>query len=247
MSTTKVAELIATAECLSPERFPVQAMDLNQQVLQLDPTNAAAHVRLARAYQAQRKFAEAKAACQEALRLNPGSTAAKQRLQRISEEYALATQAQSVSDWDAAFQRGIEQKADDYAGLAIAYLWRAVELSASRRQSVACRTALGAAYRALKDPLSLERAAAQYELILKHVPDDLPAKTGLAAVLRDQGELSQARKLYEQVLAVAPHDALALAGLAGVLHDLGDEAGAQERFRQSGRPYQARRQPRPTR
>ena len=45
------------------------------------------------------------------------------------------------------------------------------------------RTALGAAYRAMKDPLSLERTAAQYDRVLQHVPDHLPAMTGLAAVL----------------------------------------------------------------
>ena len=52
-------------------------------------------------------------------------------------------------------------------GYAIACLWRAVELSANRAHSIQCRTALGAAYRARKDPLSLERAAAQYELVLQ--------------------------------------------------------------------------------
>jgi tetratricopeptide (TPR) repeat protein len=242
-----ITELIAAAEQLSPERSPAEAVELNQRILQLDPQNAAAYVRLARAYQAQRKFAEAKAACQEALRLNPGSTVAKQRLQRISEEWDLAKEAQAVSTWDDAFQRGVEQKADEYGGLAIAYLWRAVELSTSRWQSVACRTALGAAYRALKDPLSLERAAGQYELVLKHVPDDLPARKALAAVLRDQGELGQARQLYEQVLVVAPRDPHALAGLAGVLHDQGDKAGAQERFKQGGRLYPMRRQTRQVR
>src|SRR5215472_13501425 len=189
-------------------------------------------MRLARAYQAQRKFAEAKAACQEALRLNPGSTVAKQRLQRISEEFALATQAQAVSSLEEAFRRGVEQKDQEYAGLAIAYLWRAVELSTSRAQSVHCRTALGGAYRARKDPVSLERAAAQYELVLQHAPEHLPALTGLAAVLRDQGELSQAKALYERVLAVAPQDSHALNDLAGVLHDLGDEQQAQRRFQQ---------------
>ena len=106
---------------------------------------------------------------------------------------------------------------------------------------------MGAAYRAMKDPLSLERAAAQYRLVLQHVPDDLPAKTGRAAVLRDQGELSQARQLYEQVLAVAPQDAHALAGLAGVLHDLGDEAGTGQRFWQSGKLPLALRSGRSTR
>jgi Flp pilus assembly protein TadD len=96
-------------------------------------------------------------------------------------------------------------------------------------------------------PVSLERAAAQYELILQHVPGDLPAKTGLAAVLRDQGELSHARRLYEQVLAMDSHNPPALAGLAGVLHDQGDEQGAQQRFKQSGRPHLAQHSGRPTR
>ena len=114
---------------------------------------------------------------------------------------------------------------------AIAYRWRAVELSTNRAQSIQCRTALGAAYRARKDPVSLERAAAQYELVLQHAPDHLPAMTGLAAVLRDLGELSQAKALYERVLAVAPQEAHAPSGLAGVLHDLGDAQGAAQRFR----------------
>jgi Flp pilus assembly protein TadD len=83
----------------------------------------------------------------------------------------------------------------------------------------------------------LERAAAQYELVLQHAPDHLPAMTGLAAVLRDLGELSQAKALYERVLALAPQDSHALTGLAGVLHDQGDEQGAQLRFRQ-GRKHQ---------
>ena len=233
---TKGAERITTAERLSSERSPNQALDVNHRLLQLDPTNAAAYVRQARAYQAQRKFAEAKAACQEALRLNPGSTVAKQRLQRIAEECACATQAQAVTSFEEALRRGVEQKDQEYAGLAIASLWRAVELSANRAQSIQCRTALDAAYRARKDPLSLERAAAQYELVLRHAPDQLPAMTGLAAVLRDLGDLSQAKALYERVLAVAPQDAHALNGLAGVLHDLGDEVGAQQRFQQSRRP-----------
>ena len=78
--------------------------------------------------------------------------------------------------------------------------------------------------------MSLERSAAQYELVLQHAPNHLPAMTGLAAVLRDLGELSQAKVLYERVLAVASQDVHALNGLAGVLHDLGDEEGAKLRF-----------------
>lgn len=203
MDTPDLAKLIATAQHLSPERHPDQAVELNQQILSLDPQNAATSVRLARAYQAQRQF-EAAAACQKALQHNPQSIVAQKRLQRIEKEWALAKQTQVITAYQEALRCGVEQKDQEYAGQAIAYLWRAVELRTSRWQSVQSRTALGAAYRAMKDPLSLERAAAQYRLVLQHVPDDLPAKTGLAAVLRDQGELSQAKALYERVLAVAP-------------------------------------------
>ena len=81
-----LAQLISTAERLSPERHPDQAVTLNQQMLSLNSQNAAAYVRLARAYQAQRQFAAAVAACQAALQRNPQSSVARKRLQRIREE-----------------------------------------------------------------------------------------------------------------------------------------------------------------
>jgi tetratricopeptide (TPR) repeat protein len=155
-------------------------------------------------------------ACQDALRRNPHSPVVKTRLQRITEEWELAKRAQAIPTYREAFRRGVEQKEQEYAGYAIACLWRAVEFSTNRAQSTQCHTALGAAYRARKDPLSLERAAAQYELVLQHAQEHLAAMTGLAAILRDQGELSQAQALYERVLAVAPLDSHALNRLAGV-------------------------------
>lgn len=232
----ELARLIAKAEQLSPERYPDQAVELNQRIVQLDPQSAAAYVRLARGYQAQRKFAAAVEACQEALKRHPQSTVAPKRLRRITEEWELYQQAQAIGTYQEAFRRGVESKEQEYAGLAIACLWRAVELSTSRAQSIACRTALAAAYRAKKDPASLDLAAAQYELVLRHAPEHLAAMTGLAAVLRDKGELSQAKRLYEQVLALAPQDRHALNGLAGVLYDLGDEKQAQQRFQQGRKP-----------
>lgn len=231
MSAPNLAQLIPTAEHLLPERHSTQAVTLNQHILSLDPQNAAAYVRLARAYQAQRQFAAAVAACQDALQRNPESSVAQKRLQRIHEEWVLAKQAEAITTFHEALRQGVEQKEQEQAGHAIACLWRAVELSANRAHSIQCRTALGAAYRARKDPLSLERAAAQYDLVLQHAPDHLPAMTGLAAVLRDLGELSQAKALYERVLAVAPQDSHAQSGLAGVLHDQGDTQGAGLRFR----------------
>jgi superkiller protein 3 len=233
MNTTDLSELIAQADRLSPERYPEQAMEINQQIVELDPQNAAAHVRLARAYQAARNFAAAAAACQDALKCNPQSAVAQRRLQRIQEEWALYKQAQEIKTYDEALQRGVANKDEELVGLAIACLWRAVELSTSRSQSIICRNALAAAYRSKKDPASLDRAVSLYELVLKHAPGNLAAMTGLAAVWRDKGELSQARQLYEQVLALDPHNNHALTGLGGVLHDQGEEAQAQEHFRQA--------------
>ena len=237
MNTTDLSELIAQADRLSPERYPEQAMEINQQIVQLDLQNAAALVRLARAYQAQRKFAAAAAACQDALKCNPQSTVAQRRLQRIHEEWALYKQAQEIKTYDEALQRGVANKDEELVGLAIACLWRAVELSTSRSQSILCRNALAAAYRSKKDPASLDRAASLYELVLRHVPGNLVSMIGLAAVLRDQGELSQARQLYEQVLALDPHNSYARTGLGGVLYDQGYTALAQTHF-QHGRKQQ---------
>jgi Flp pilus assembly protein TadD len=97
----------------------------------------------------------------------------------------------------------------------------------------------GPTYRARKDQFSLERTAAQYELVFQYAPDHLPAMAGLAAVLRVLGELSQAKALYERVLAVVPHDSHALNGLAGVLHDQGDEQSARQHFQQGRGRHQA--------
>ena len=122
------------------------------------------------------------AAWQSAVQQNPQSTVAQKRLQRIREEWARAKQAQAITIYQEALRRGVEQKDQEYAGLAIACLWRAVELSTNRAQAIHCHTALGAAYRAKKDPLSLERAAAQNEFSLK-VEYFLPSR-GLAFALK---------------------------------------------------------------
>ena len=120
MESPTLAALVAQAEQCSPERHPDQAVALNQQIIHLDPQNAAASVRLARAYQAQRQFAAAIVACQEALQRNPHSTVAQKRLQRISEDWELARQAQTIATYQEAFRRGVEQKDQEYAGFAIA-------------------------------------------------------------------------------------------------------------------------------
>lgn len=186
MDSPELAQLIATAEQLSPERYPDQAVALNQRLVQLDPRNAAAYVRLARGYQAQRSFAAAIAACQNALRLQPESAAAQRRLQRVTEEWELARQAQAIAGYTEALSRGVAQKDEERLGEAIAYLWRAVDISATPLQAIRSRNALAAAYRSRKDPGSLDRAAALYEWVLRQAPGNATARRGLAAVLREQ-------------------------------------------------------------
>ncbi|HLV99100.1 MAG TPA: hypothetical protein VKT82_10535 [Ktedonobacterales bacterium] len=124
---------------------------------------------------------------------------------------------QSVTSFEHALQRSLSRRTTNTPGWRLPTSGEQLNSVPPAGKSALSRTALGAAYRARKDSLSLERAEAQYRLVLQHVPGDLPTMTGLAAVLRDQGELSQARRLYEQVVAVAPLDAHALVGLAGVL------------------------------
>lgn len=198
MDSPELAQLLATAEQLSPERHPDEAIALNQRIVQLDPRNAAAYLRMARGYQAQRDFAAAAAACQEALRYHPQSTAARRRLQRINEEWGFYRQAQTIATYDEAIRRGSTNRDQERIGEAIAFLWRALELSTTQSQSIRCHNALGAAYRSRKDPTSLDRAAEQYEWVLRHAPRNLIARRGLAAVLREQWEMSQVQELYER-------------------------------------------------
>jgi tetratricopeptide (TPR) repeat protein len=191
MDSPELAQLIATAEQLSPERYPDQAVALNQRIVQLDPQNAAAYVRLARGYQAQRNFAAAVAACQNALRLQPESEAAQRRLQRVTEERELSRQAQTIATYAEALSRGVAQKDEERLGEAIACLWRAVDLSATTLQAIRSRNALAAAYRSRKDPGSLDRAASQYEWVLRQAPGNATARRGLATVLREQRKMSR--------------------------------------------------------
>src|SRR5690349_15817236 len=102
MDSSELAKLLALADQLSPERYPERAIALNQRIVQLDPSNAAAYVRLARAYQTQRDFPAAVAACQDALRQNPESIAAQRRWQRIIEERELYQQVQKIETYEEA-------------------------------------------------------------------------------------------------------------------------------------------------
>lgn len=200
MDSLEFAQLLARAEHLSPERYPEQAAALNQRIVQLNPSNVAAYLRLARALQTQRQFAAATAACQDALQRNPQSAVAQRRLQRITEEWALAQQAQAIATYDEALKRGIATKEQDRLGEALASLWRAVELSSSPGQTIRCYNKLAAIYRSRKDLASLDRAALLYEWVLCQAPGNLTARRGLAVVLRNQqarqqeGEREQRRQ-----------------------------------------------------
>lgn len=185
MDSQEFAQLLARAEQLSPERYPDQAIELNQRIVQLDPHNAAAFLRLARAFQTQRQFAAATEACQHALQQHPQSAVAQRRLQRITEEWEFARQAQSIATYEEASRRGAATKDQERLGEALAALWRAVELSPSPGQTIRCYNRLAAVYRSRKDLASLDRAARLYEGVLRQAPGNMTARRGLAAVLRD--------------------------------------------------------------
>jgi tetratricopeptide (TPR) repeat protein len=200
MDSPELARLLALADQLSPERYPERAVALNQRIVQLDPHNAAAYVRLARGYQAQQNFSAAVAACRDALSRDPQSVAAQRRLQRITEEWELYQQVQTIQIYEEALRRRVVYKDQERIDGVIACLWRAVELSPSRSRSISCHNALAAAYRSKRDTASLDLAAVQYEWVLRHAPGNLTARRGLAAVLRErqvrqrEGEREQRRQ-----------------------------------------------------
>ena len=200
MDSFELARLLVMADQLSPERHPDRAIALNRRIVQLDPRNAAAYVRLARGYQAQRNFSAAVAACRDALCHNPQSVAAQRRLQRITEEWELYQHVQAIETYEESLRRRVAYKDQERIDGVIACLWRTVELSPSRRQAISCHNALAAAYRSKKDAASLDLAAVQYEWVLRQAPGNLTARRGLTAVLREQqvrqreGEREQRRQ-----------------------------------------------------
>lgn len=235
MDFSDFAQLLAEAEHLSPERHPAQAVELNRRIVELDPHNAAASLRLARGYQAQRNFVAAAAACQDALHHQPQSLAAQRRLQRIQEEWALSEQARVIATYDEALRRGRASIDQGLFGRAIAYLWRAVELCTSSSQSIRAHNALGAAYHSRKDLASLDRAADQYEWVLRQSPNNRTASRRLAAVLRDQWEMRQTQRgqTWQR------HE-------AKVRAEQGQGSGAQERkTQQEQRKHHTRKQAEP--
>ena len=198
MDSPELAQLIAAAEQLSPERHPDQAIALNQRIVLLDPSNAPAYLRLARSYQAQSNFAAAIAACQDALHHHPESIAAKRRLERINEEWHFYRQAQTIASYDEALTRGVANRDQDRIGEALAFLWRALELSTTQSQAIRCHIALAAAYRSKKDPASLDRAAEQYEWVLRHAPGNMIARRGLAGVMREQWAANRVQEAQDR-------------------------------------------------
>jgi tetratricopeptide (TPR) repeat protein len=198
MDSPELAQLIAQAEQLSPERHPDQAIALNQRIVQLDPHNAAAYLRLARSYQAQHNFAAAVDACQDALRQQPESIAARRRLERINEERDFYRQAQRITSYDEALARGVANRDQDRIGEALAFLWRALELSSTQSQAIRCHIGLAAAYRSKRDPASLDLAAEQYEWVLRHAPGNMIARRGLAGVMRERWASSRVQEAQER-------------------------------------------------
>ena len=186
MDASELAQLIARAEQLSPERHPEQAVPLNRRIVQLDPDNAVAYLRLARALQTQRQFALAAAACQEALQRQPQSDVAYKRWQRIKEEWALARQAEALTSYGEALRCGMLARDQERIAEAIACLWRAVELSPTPRHAFLGYNKLASVYRSRKDLASLDRAARLYELVLRQDAGNRTARRGLTAILRAQ-------------------------------------------------------------
>jgi tetratricopeptide (TPR) repeat protein len=230
----KLEELNRLAEAFSTDQdYGEEAANINLSILYLNPNSDAAHVRLARCSVATRHFMQAWEFCNEALRLNPNNVAARNLLTKVDTEQRLEQKVRQMAgdDYQTAFTLGVKARREERAGEAIAYFWYAIiELSPNATELSYCAVALAGAYRAKKDPASLDMAENLYKGVLEISPNNEAALTGLAAVLRDRGQHTRARKLYNQVLEQNQNDIYALRGIAGVQHDRGEVAQRQRNF-----------------
>jgi tetratricopeptide (TPR) repeat protein len=149
--------------------------------------------------------------CTGALRLDPGNPIAENRLSEIARRRRHEKIADSLSSFEEAFRRGVEERHEGHTELALVILQRAESLAPND----ACRVALAAAYR---DLLKLERAEAIYRGVLRRAPNRA-AQVGLAAVLRDSGRLPEAEALCRAVLARYPDDEYAQRTLRAIRAD----------------------------
>ncbi len=216
-----------------------EALEINSQILDLDPQDVAALTRRARCRRALKDFQGAEEDYRQAQKLSPGNVHIATALyEMIAEAHNHAKKVELERNNKRQRGRQLEQartfaqayRMAHYAMLekppdhkrAIIALEKAVQL-APRRDANRVQVELGAAYRKTG---RLREARTQYDQVLARDPNYAPALTGKAAALLDQYQPEPALKICDSILHRDPTDRYAKRVKARAMSMLGhsDEA-----------------------
>lgn len=216
-----------------------EALEINSQILSLDPQDVAALTRRARCRRFLKDFQGAERDYRQAQKLSPGNPHIPAVLKEMAEEARKHTkkvelernkkqqqsrrleEARTFAEAYRLARYAILEKPPDY-NQAIPALEKAVQL-APRRGADRVQVELGAAYRKTG---RLREAKAQYDEVLVRDPNYAPALTGKAAALLDQHQPELAWKICDLILHRNPTDRYAKRVKARAMSMLGhsDEA-----------------------
>jgi protein O-GlcNAc transferase len=207
------------------------AVDLLQQALQVDPSDAETHNNLALARHGLGDATAAEGGFRQALRINPHYAEAHNNLGDLLREQGRLDEA--VVELRAALHdRPHYPEAANNLGIAYHELGRFVEAAqcfeevlAHRPGNAAAHRSLGHAYRAQG---RLADARHQYEAALELSPRDAEVYLNLGVVAQALGDRGVAIQCYRNALTIDPQRAIAHSNLGAVLREQGELTAAIE-------------------
>lgn len=220
------------------DQLPVwrSSVTLFENAVQMDPTNADAHLSLGMALRADGKLKEARDHLVEALRLHPENAQACQELAAVLIETGNARESVSLLDHAIAL-RPTDARNYHVKGVAMTHLGRRREamelfrLALKRNPALTdARTNLGML---LADEGMLTEAMAQHEEAIRGLPDSAHAHVGMGTALFRAGRWTEALENFETALRLDPNLVSARYNAALACSKLGRMDEAVRHYRES--------------
>jgi len=183
-----------------------EAVQANNQIIDLDPKCAEAYTRLGKIYSDKGDHFAAMQMYEIVVEFEPDNMIAKKGLVRSKKIFGnsgINEALSKINSFQEVFSIAVKFKtAGDYLSAISAYR-RALELIDDPDNVKMVRTGLAAAYS--HSGVHVEAEKIYRELLVKY-PHDRIVKTGLAGALNSIGDYQEAKKLCKEVLAEDPHN-----------------------------------------
>lgn len=206
-----------------------EAVRVNNQIIELDPSCSEAYTRLAKIWADRGDHYSAHHMYEAVLELEPQNRIAQNGIQRthaIAGDSSVAERLNQIGSVDQLFSLATKFKHADPQAAAAAYR-RIIAAPPDTNQLQYARTALAAVYRHLGVRSEAEKL---YREILAQDSQDNEAKVGLAAVLGDLEHYHEAIQLCREVLNQHPSHPYARKCLGGIYAKKGESDLADKYF-----------------